>query len=107
MRNARVRRAAPSAGRGTRRDRDGSIGTMNAIVEQILAGEKRQTGSADMMLEAAGWAANSFAGFDRSSVEAICRAAAEAGFAAAGKLAEDAVRETGFGVAEHKKIKNE
>jgi acyl-CoA reductase-like NAD-dependent aldehyde dehydrogenase len=80
---------------------------MNAIVEQILAGEKRQTGSADMMLEAAGWAANSFAAFDRGRVDAICRAAAEAGFAAAGKLAEDAVRETGFGVAEHKKIKNE
>jgi acyl-CoA reductase-like NAD-dependent aldehyde dehydrogenase len=80
---------------------------MNAIVEQLLAGEKRQTGAADMMLEAAGWAANSFAAFDRSRVEAIFHAAAEAGFAAAGKLAEDAVRETGFGVAEHKKIKNE
>jgi acyl-CoA reductase-like NAD-dependent aldehyde dehydrogenase len=80
---------------------------MNAIVEQILAGEQRQTGAADMMLEAAGWAAGAFAAFDRNRVEAVARAAAEAGFAAAGQLAEAAVRETGFGVAEHKKTKNE
>ncbi len=32
---------------------------MNAIVAELLAGEKRQTGQADMMLEAAGWAASS------------------------------------------------
>jgi len=80
---------------------------MNAIVEQILAGEKRQTGEADMMLEAADWAAASFAAFDRNRVDAVVRAAAEAGFAAAGALAEAAVKETGFGVVAHKKIKNE
>src|SRR6185436_15353654 len=35
------------------------------------------------------------------------KAAAEAAFALAGPLAEAAVKETGFGVPEHKKIKNE
>lgn len=80
---------------------------MNAIVEQLLAGEKRQTGQADMMLEAAGWAAASFALFDRARVDAVVHAAAEAGHAVAGVLAEAAVKETGFGVAAHKKIKNE
>jgi acyl-CoA reductase-like NAD-dependent aldehyde dehydrogenase len=80
---------------------------MNAIVEQILAGEKRQTGAADMMLEAAGWAAASFAEFERGRVDAVVHAAAEAGFARAGELAAAAVKETGYGVVEHKKIKNE
>jgi acyl-CoA reductase-like NAD-dependent aldehyde dehydrogenase len=80
---------------------------MNTIVAELLAGEKRQTGQADMMLEAAGWAASSFALFDRAKVDAIVQAAAEAGHAVAGKLAEAAVKETGFGVAAHKKIKNE
>ena len=80
---------------------------MNAIVEQLLAGEKRQTGEADMILEAAGWAASSYADFDRARVDAVTRAAAEAGHAVAGVLAEATVKETGFGVAAHKKIKNE
>ena len=80
---------------------------MNAIVEQLLAGEQRPTGQADLMLEAAGWAASAFALFDRAKVDAIVHAAAEAGHAVAGKLAEAAVKETGFGVAAHKKIKNE
>ena len=32
---------------------------MNAIVEELLAGERRQTGTADMMLQLAEWAAAS------------------------------------------------
>jgi len=80
---------------------------MNTIVAELLSGEKRQTGQADMMLEAAGWAASSFALFDHARVDAIVRAAAEAGHAVAGVLADAAVKETGFGVAAHKKIKNE
>ena len=59
---------------------------MNSIVAELLAGEKSQTGQADMMLEAAGWAASSFALFDRAKVDAIVHAAAEAGYAVAGKL---------------------
>jgi acyl-CoA reductase-like NAD-dependent aldehyde dehydrogenase len=80
---------------------------MNAIVEELLAGEKRQTGAADMMLQLAEWAAASYARYDRAAVDRIAKAAAEAGHALAGPLAEATVKETGFGVAEHKKIKNE
>src|SRR5690348_6569298 len=80
---------------------------MNAIVEELLAGEKRQTGTADMMLQLGEWAAASYARFDRAAVDRITKAASEAAFALAGPLAEAAVKETGFGVAEHKKIKNE
>ena len=80
---------------------------MNAIVEELLAGEKRQTGAADMMLQLAEWAAASYARYDRAAVDRITKAASEAAYALAGSLAEAAVKETGFGVAEHKKIKNE
>jgi len=58
------------------------------------------------MLQRAEWAARSYARYDKESVDAIVRAAAEAGAAKAREYAEWAVRETGFGVAEHKVIKN-
>ncbi|MGH6718202.1 MAG: aldehyde dehydrogenase family protein [Alphaproteobacteria bacterium] len=80
---------------------------MTAIVKDLLAGELSATGSADQMLRTAEWAAAAFAGYDRGAVGAIAKAAAAAGFARAGALAEAAVKETGFGVVEHKKIKNE
>ena len=80
---------------------------MTAIVKELLAGEKRATGEADLMLETAQWAARAFARFDRERVRRIAGAAADAAFAAAGALGEAAVSETGFGVAAHKRIKNE
>ena len=43
---------------------------MTAIVEEILAGEKRATGTADLMLQMAEWAAAAFARFDRALVAA-------------------------------------
>ena len=43
----------------------------------------------------------------RPHVERIAKRGRRRGFALAGPLAEAAVKETGFGVAEHKKIKNE
>ena len=48
---------------------------MNAIIEELLAGEKRQTGTADMMLQLAEWAASSYARFDRAAVDRIAKAA--------------------------------
>lgn len=80
---------------------------MTAIVEEILAGDKRATGVADLMLQTAEWAAAAFARYDRARVDKIARAAAEVAYTHAGELAEAAVKETGFGVVEHKKIKNE
>src|ERR1700745_120470 len=58
------------------------------------------------MLQRAEWAARAFARYDQPEVDAIVRAAAAAGAARAREYAEWAVRETGFGVAEHKVLKN-
>ena len=58
------------------------------------------------MLQRAQWAARAFATYDKGSVDAIVRAAAAAGAAKAREYAEWAVRETGFGVVEHKVLKN-
>ena len=58
------------------------------------------------MLQRAEWAARAFARYPKPEVDAIVRAAAEAGAARAREYAEWAVRETGFGVAEHKVLKN-
>jgi acetaldehyde dehydrogenase / alcohol dehydrogenase len=58
------------------------------------------------MLQRAEWAARAFARYDKGSVDAIVRAAAQAGAAKAREYAEWAVRETGFGVVEHKVLKN-
>ena len=58
------------------------------------------------MLRRAEWAARSFARYDKDSVDRIVRATAAAAAAKAREYAEWAVRETGFGVVEHKVIKN-
>lgn len=62
---------------------------------------------ARMMLQRARWAAARFARCDRATTLRIAQAVAEAGFREAQRYAEWAVRETGFGVVEHKRIKNE
>ncbi len=61
---------------------------------------------AQAMLQRAQWAAQAFARFDKATVDRIVHAAASAGAARAQEYAEWAVRETGFGVAEHKVLKN-
>jgi hypothetical protein len=50
---------------------------MNAIVEQLLAGEGREAGQADIILEAASWAAAALAKLRQEDVVAILRAVAE------------------------------
>jgi acetaldehyde dehydrogenase/alcohol dehydrogenase len=62
---------------------------------------------ARQMLARAHWAAGAFAGYDRASVLRIAEAAATAAHAQARRYADWAVKETGFGVAEHKAMKNE
>jgi len=58
------------------------------------------------MLQRAEWAARAFARYDKAAVDRAVHAAAEASAAKAREYAEWAVRETGFGVAEHKVVKN-
>ena len=62
---------------------------------------------AEMILDRARWASQIFQRYDRETTRRIADAAARAAHARAGDYAEWAVRETGFGVAEHKRIKNE
>lgn len=62
---------------------------------------------ADQVLERARWAASVFQRLDRETTLRIVDAVADAAHAHAGRLAELAVEETGFGVVEHKKLKNE
>lgn len=64
-------------------------------------------GRADIVLERARWATTVYQRFDRTMTMAIVDAVAKAAHDAAGYYADWAVKETGFGVAAHKKIKNE
>ena len=64
-------------------------------------------GRADMVLERARWAAAVFQRYDRDATMAIVDAVAACAHENAGRFAEMAVEETGFGIAAHKKIKNE
>lgn len=80
---------------------------MDDIVKDLLAGSQREAGSVEVMLRTAEWAASALSRFRHAEVLAIAAAASEAGFRAAGSLADLAVRETGFGVAADKKTKNE
>lgn len=65
------------------------------------------THQARQMLARAHWAAGAFATYDRATVLRIAEAVARAGHAEAARYADWAVKETGFGVVEHKVIKNQ
>jgi acetaldehyde dehydrogenase / alcohol dehydrogenase len=80
-------------------------GGMQISAAELLA-DPAGVPRARAMLQRAEWAARAFARYDRDSVDAIVRAAAGAGAAKAREYAEWAVRETGFGVVEHKVLKN-
>jgi acetaldehyde dehydrogenase/alcohol dehydrogenase len=62
---------------------------------------------ARMMLQRARWAATAFAAYDREATRRVVEAVAEAAYQNAERFAIAAVEETGMGVAEHKRRKNE
>ena len=62
---------------------------------------------AEMILDRARWASRIFQRYDRETTRRIADAVARTAHAKAGDYAEWAVRETGFGVVEHKRLKNE
>ena len=62
---------------------------------------------AGQMLERATWAANSFATYDRDEVMRIVKAVTDVAYSKSREYAEWAVKETGFGVVDHKEIKNQ
>ncbi len=75
--------------------------------EALMKVPDAQLEQARMMLDRARWAAAGFQKLDRAAVRRIAEAVANAGHAKAQHYAEWAVRETGMGVVEHKRIKNE
>ena len=62
---------------------------------------------ARMMLQRARWASVAFAAYDRERTQRIVAAVAEVAYQNAERFAVAAVEETGMGVAEHKRRKNE
>lgn len=62
---------------------------------------------ADLILTRAKWASEIFRGYDSQRTQAIVDAVAKVAFEKAQEYAEWAVRETGFGVVEHKRFKAE
>ena len=77
-----------------------------AIEAPRLEVPNRELSKARMKVGRAAWASRSYRDFSRQSVLKIADAIAEAGFARAKKFAADAVEETGYGVVEHKTLKN-
>jgi acetaldehyde dehydrogenase/alcohol dehydrogenase len=78
-----------------------------AAAGRSAGGSPAATHRARQMLARAHWAAGAFAGYDRASVLRIAEAVATTAHSQARRYAEWAVKETGFGVAEHKVMKNE
>ena len=74
---------------------------------ELLRGEPAGVPRARMMLQRAHWAASAFASYPADAVSRITEAVAEVAYQNAERYAEWAVRETGMGVIEHKKLKNE
>lgn len=77
------------------------------MTEPLIRVPDVQFERAKLMLDRARWAASRMQKLDGPAVRRICDAAAAAGHAKAQHYAEWAVRETGMGVAEHKRMKNE
>ncbi len=78
---------------------------MSEITIDLLT-EPAGVARARAMLQRAEWAALSFSTFDKASVDRIVAAVAQVGASRAREFAEKAVAETGFGVVEHKVLKN-
>jgi len=78
-----------------------------AKLVDISTSKAAMQAAADMMLERARWASQVFQRYDRETTLAIADAVAKAAHDNAAKYGEWAVKETGFGVAKHKTLKNE
>jgi acetaldehyde dehydrogenase/alcohol dehydrogenase len=72
-----------------------------------LEPEPTDVPQARAMLERAEWAARAFRTLDKPTVDGILEAVVAAAMQHAQEYAERAVAETGFGVVEHKRLKNE
>jgi acetaldehyde dehydrogenase / alcohol dehydrogenase len=80
---------------------------MSAALVDARAGDPPGAPRARMMLQRARWAATAFATYDSERTRRVVDAVAEAAYQNAERFALAAVEETGMGVAEHKRRKNE
>ena len=78
-----------------------------AKLVDISSSDAAMQAAADITLERARWASQIFQRYDRDTTLAIADAVARAAHDNAAKYGEWAVKETGFGVAKHKTLKNE
>ncbi len=78
-----------------------------ANLVDISASPAAMHAAADMVLERARWASQVFQRYDRDTTLAIADAVAKAAHDNAAKYGDWAVKETGFGVADHKTLKNQ
>lgn len=76
-------------------------------IRDALPAEVPGAPRARMMLQRARWAATAFATYDRDRTRAIVEAVADVAYQNAERFAQQAVEETGMGVVEHKRRKNE
>jgi acetaldehyde dehydrogenase / alcohol dehydrogenase len=76
-------------------------------VREAVAPEVPGAPRARMMLARARWAATAFATYDRERTRRVVDSVAEAAYQNAERFAVDAVAESGMGVVEHKRLKNE
>ena len=79
----------------------------SAVLVDISETHAAMEAQVNAVLERARWASQVYQRYDRETTMAIADSVARVAHAKAGEYAEWAVRETGFGVVEHKKLKNE
>ena len=77
------------------------------MTEVAIGVDPHGTPRARMMLDRARWAASAFAAYDTERTRRVVEAAADVAYQNAERYAIAAVEETGMGVAEHKRRKNE
>ena len=78
-----------------------------SLSSTYLEPEPTDVPQARAMLERAEWASRAFRMLDKAAVDRILEAVVAAAVDHAQEYAERAVAETGFGVVEHKRLKNE
>lgn len=83
------------------------MSTREAGIVDATAAEVPGAPRARMMLQRARWAATAFALYDRDRTRSVVEAAAAVAYQNAERFGREAVEETGMGVAEHKRRKNE
>jgi acyl-CoA reductase-like NAD-dependent aldehyde dehydrogenase len=84
-----------------------ALGTPGPTWAAALEPEPTDVPAARAMLERAEWARRAFRTYDKAAVDRIVEAVVGAAMSHAQEYAERAVAETGFGVVEHKRLKNE